>query len=44
MEERKICLTKTKKRNNKKHEQSMKHKYFSNLVMNKYTVKDNQFF
>ena len=35
-----ICLTKNKKRNKKKHEKSMKHKYFlSNMIVNKYIVK-----
>ena len=40
MEECNICLTKIKKRK-KRHEQSKKHKYFfSNLILNKYVVKN----
>ena len=39
MEEYNICLTKIKKRNKNKHEQSKKHEYFSNLIINKYIVK-----
>ena len=38
MEECDICLTEIKRRNKNKHEQSKKHKYFSNLIMNKYIV------
>ena len=41
MEECDLCLTK-KKRNNKEHEQSKKHKYSSNLIINKYIVKTNE--
>ena len=37
-----ICLTKIKKRNKNKHEQSKKRRYFySNLPVNKYIVKNN---
>ena len=39
MEEYNICLTKIKKRKKNKHEQSKKHEYFSNLIINKYIVK-----
>ena len=42
MEECNICLTKIKKRNKNKHEQSRKHKYFSNLIINKYIVRDDE--
>ena len=35
-----ICLTKVKKRNKNKHEQSRKHKYFSNLITNEYIVRN----
>ena len=38
MEECNFCLTKIKKQNKNKHEQSKKHKYFSNLIINKYIV------
>ena len=38
-----ICLTKIKKRNKNKHEKLMKHKYIlSNLIINKYIVKNNE--
>ena len=38
-----ICLTKMKKRNRIKHEQSMKHTYFSsNLTINKYVMKKDE--
>ena len=40
MNECDICLTKIKKRGNKRHEQSKKHKYYPNLVINKYIVKN----
>ena len=40
MEECNICLTKIKKRNYNKHEQSKKHKYFSNQIINKYVVRN----
>ena len=40
MEECNICLTKNKKRNKNKHEQSKKHKYFSSLIVNKYISRD----
>ena len=39
MEECNIRLTKIKKRNKNKHEQSKKHKYISNLIINKYIAK-----
>ena len=40
MEECDICLTKIKKRNRIKHEQSKKHRYFlSNLIKNKYIIR-----
>ena len=35
MEESNICLSKIKNKNKKIHEQSKKHKYFSNLNKNK---------
>ena len=39
-----ICLAKLKKRNKNKHEKSMKHRYFlSNMIVNKYIVKNNDF-
>ena len=38
-----IYLTEIKKRNKNKHEKPMKHKYFlSNLIINKYIVKNNE--
>ena len=41
MEECDICLTKIKKRNKNKHEQSKKHKYYSsNLILYKYIVRN----
>ena len=40
MEECNICLTKIKKRNNNKNEQSKQHKNFPNLIMNKYIVRN----
>ena len=43
MEERNVCLTKIKKRDKNKQEQSMKHKYFlSNLIINKYAIKNDE--
>ena len=42
MEKCNICLSKTKKRNKNKHEQSKKHKYFSNLIIIKYIVKNDE--
>ena len=37
-----ICLAKIKKRNKNKHEKSMKHRcFFSNMIVNKYIVKNN---
>ena len=37
-----ICLAKIKKQNKNKHEKTMKHRYFlSNLIVNKYIVKNN---
>ena len=43
MEECDICLTKIKKRNKNKHQQSKKHKDFlTNLIINKYIVKNNE--
>ena len=44
MEECNICLTKIKKQNKNKHEQSRKHKYFSNPIINKYIVKMDEFY
>ena len=44
MEECNICLTKIKKRNKNKHEQSKKHKYFSNLIINESIIKINEFY
>ena len=41
MEECNSCLTKIKKRSKNKHEQSKKHKYFSNLIINKYILEKN---
>ena len=43
MEECNICLTKTKKRNRNKHNQSKKHKNFSNLITDKYNIKHDNF-
>ena len=40
MEECNICLTNFKKKNVKKHCLTKKHKYFSNLFINKYIVRD----
>ena len=40
MEKCNICLTKIKKRNKNKHEQPKKHKIFSNLILNKYNVRN----
>ena len=40
MEECNICLTKIKKRNKDKYEQSKKFKYFSNLILNNYFVRN----
>ena len=40
MEECNISLTKRKKRSKDKHEQSKKHKFFSNLILNKYIVRN----
>ena len=40
MEECNICLSKIKNKNEKKHERSKKHKYFSNLIINKYIVRN----
>ena len=40
MEECNICLTIKKKRSRNRHEQSKKHKYFSNLITNKYIVRN----
>ena len=40
MEECSICLSEIKNKNKKKHEQSKKHKYFSNLIINKYIVRN----
>ena len=41
MEESDICLTRIKRQNRKKHQQSKKHKsYYSNLIINKYTVRN----
>ena len=43
MEECDICLTKIKKRNKKKHQQSKKHRYLlSNLIINKYIVRNDE--
>ena len=44
MEERNICLTKMKKRNKNKHEQSKNQKYFSNLIINKNIVRNVEFY
>ena len=39
-----ICLAKFKKRNENKHEKSIKQRYFlSNMIVNKYIVKNNDF-
>ena len=43
MEECNICLTKIKKRNKNKHDQSEKHKYLSNLNINKNMVRNPEF-
>ena len=40
MEECNICLSKRKKRNKNKHEQSKKHNFFSNLIVNKYILRN----
>ena len=40
MEECNISLTKRKKRSKDKHEQSKKHKFFSNLILNKFIVRN----
>ena len=42
MEECNICLTKIKKRNKNNHEQSKKHQNFSNLIINKYIVRNSK--
>ena len=42
MEECIIRLTKIKKRRKDKHEQSKKHNYFSNLITNKYNIKNGE--
>ena len=42
MEECDICLSKIRKRNKNKHEQSKKHKYFSNLIIDKYIIKNDK--
>ena len=43
MEKCDICLTKIKKRNKKRHQESKKHKDFlSNLVINKHVVRNNE--
>ena len=44
MEECIICLSEIKKRNKNKHEQSKKHKCFSNLIINKYIAKVCEFY
>ena len=43
MEECKICVTKRKKRNKNKHDQSVKQKYLSILIINKYKVRNSEF-
>ena len=43
MEECNICLTRIKKRNGNKHDQSEKHKYFSILIINKNMVRNPEF-
>ena len=35
-----ICYSILQKKNNTKHDKSKKHKYFSNLILNSYFVKD----
>ena len=42
MEKINICLTKIKKPNKNKLEQSKKHKSFSNVILNKYNVNNNE--
>ena len=42
MEQCNICLTKIKKRIKNKHEQSKKHEHFSNLIINKYIVRNDE--
>ena len=42
MEECNICLSKIKKRNKNKHEQSNKHNFFSNLIIKKYIVENDE--
>ena len=42
MEECNICLTKMKKQNRNRHNQSKKHIYFSNLIINKYILKNDE--
>ena len=43
MEECDICLTKIKKRNKNKHQQSKKHRHFlSNLILIKYIVRTDE--
>ena len=42
MEECNICQTKIKKRRKNKHEQSKEHRYFSNLTINKFNVRNSE--
>ena len=42
MEACNICPAKIKKRSKNEHEQSKKHKYFSNPIINKYIVKNDE--
>ena len=42
MEACNICLTRIKKRSKSEHEQSKEHKYFSNLIINKYFVRNSE--
>ena len=42
MEECNSFLTKIKKQNRNRHNQSKKHKYFSNLIIKKYIVKNDE--
>ena len=42
MEECVVCLTKTKKQNKNKHEQSKKHSFFLNLIINKTILKKEE--
>ena len=42
MEECNICLNKIKERNKNNYERSKKHSFFSNLIFNKYIIKNDE--